>query len=197
MRDTDETLSYLRSQHTSGSTAWRALCLKLQRVARGLPAAYPSALSAQHATPREHRVYDLGDVKQGMVAYFDDPDDSNPYGHITCVAGRTKDGELLHWTNDAAGPGRVSLVRHSFFARYWGDQFQFAATWLNGYALDLPQKRKPPLEGKGGTLNKAIDLLDKAIAHHKQQDHTRLVKALRRDRQELVETLRKFGGKRD
>src|SRR6478609_10976620 len=121
MKTTNEAMTYLRGQHTSGSTRWGGKCLQLQRTARGLGAVYPSAISAAHATPKEFRVYDPDKVKRGMVAYWDDPNDSNPYGHITGVAGRDDDNELLHWTNDAAGYGRVSLVHHSFFPNYWGD----------------------------------------------------------------------------
>jgi len=194
MRNTTDTLAWLKKQHTSGSSSWRALCLSLARQARGLPGVYPSALAAQHATPREHRVYDLDKVKRGMVAYFDDPSDGNPYGHITTVIGRNKAGELLHWTNDASGPGRVSVVRHSFFPNYWGDKFQFAATWLNGYELDLPDGKKKPEKKpeKRPNLDHAIEDIKKAIAAAKKDDSRRLVKALERDLRELQQTKKRF-----
>jgi len=192
MRTTDETMAFFRGEAASGTTKWRGLCLMLQRIARDIGPMFPSAISSAHATPEEFRVYDLGDVKRGMVAYFDDPNDSNPYGHIVGVAGRNKDGELLTWTNDAAGPGKVSLVRASFFPNYWGDHFLFAATWLNGVPLDMKQPVKQPKLGV--RIKHAIADLDKAIAYHKQHDHPVLVKALKRDRAVLQETLKKYGG---
>lgn len=197
MRDTKDTMAFLRKQRTTNSTSWKGLCLALQRTARGLQPVYPSALSAQNATPSQHRYYDLKDVRRGMVAFFDDPSDSNPYGHITGVAGRAEDGELLHWTNDASGPGRVSLVRHSFFEKYWGDEFQFAADWLNGYELDMPERPvKPPKPSFGGdSLREAIKIINMAIVFHKSRNHPTIVKALERDRAELQQTLKKFGGK--
>ena len=133
-----------------------------------------------------------------MVAFWDDPNDSNPYGHITAVAGRdAKTGELLHWTNDAAGAGRVSLVRHSFFPQYWGDGFLFAADWLNGYQLDLPQrgKPKPPLANGAPLIEAALKRLQTAASAHRAKGHTRLAKALDRDIAHLTQILSTFGGK--
>lgn len=195
-KTTEETMAFLKGQATSGSTAWQAKCLQLQRTARGLPAVYPSALAAAEATPKDRRVTAQSAVVRGMVAFWDDPNDSNPYGHITAVAGRDpKTGELLHWTNDAAGPGRVSLVRHSFFPQYWGDSFLFASDWLNGYDLDLPEKKKPqpPLSHGAQRIEAAIAILQKAAAAHRAKGHTRLVKALDRDIAHLNRILTKFG----
>lgn len=198
MRNTKDTMSYLRHQASSGTTAWEGKCLVLTRSARGIPPVYPSALAAQEATPFLHRVHNLPAVRRGMVAYWDDPNDSNPFGHITTVAGRNKAGELLHWTNDASGPGRVSLVRHSFFKQYWGDDFQFASDWLNGFELDLPEakpKVKPkPLEHGAPQIQAAITRLETAMATHRRRNHPRLVKALERDVRHLNKVLLTFGG---
>lgn len=186
-------MAYLRGQAQTGSTRWRGLCLALQRTARGIGPMFPSAISAAHATPQEFRVYDRSKVKRGMVAYFDDPNDSNPYGHIVGVSGWTKNEYLLDWTNDASGPGRVSLVRDTFFPNYWGDKFLFAATWLNGAELDMGKPVKPQEPHLGKRLEHAIEDLNKAIAYHKMHDHPALVKALRRDRALLQATLKKYG----
>jgi len=155
---------------------------------------YPSAISAQHATPREHRVYDLDKVTRGMVAYFDDINDSNPYGHIVTVAGRNKNGELLVWSNDVAGAGKVAKVRASFFPNYWGDRFMFGATWLNGVALDLPEKKapEPPKKERFQLLDEAIESVKKAYALNKERDNVRVANALKRDLRELQETKKRF-----
>jgi len=187
-RSTLETNTWLRAQDRSNTSAWRGLCLKLCRSARNIGSMYPSAVSAQHATPAKYRVHDLKDVKRGMVAYFDDPNDSNPYGHIVTVQGRNKAGQLMCWTNDVAGPGMVSLTPMSFFPAHWGDEFQFAATWLNGVVLDMPD-RKPP-KPKEVNIRKAVDRLDQAIKDNK--GNTRLVNALKRDRARIRETLKRF-----
>ena len=39
------------------------------------------------------------------------------------------------WTLDDALP--VVVVRGDYFQRFWGDEFKFGATWLNGYELDF------------------------------------------------------------
>lgn len=201
--NTQETIAFLRQQHTSGSTAWQGLCLKLTRMARGLPAVYPSALAAQLATPEEDRIYDPSKVTSGMVLYFDDPNDSNPFGHICTAHGRNKVDRLITWTNDAKGPGRVDAVFDSFFPKYWGDSFQFAAKSLNGFKLDLPELRqKPeqvkPLKKKGrARLEDMIQELENMIAYHRQlakkdKQEERLVRALKRDKNKLQDIIKEF-----
>lgn len=195
MRNVEDTIAFLRQQHTSGSTAWYQLCQSLARQARGLPAVYPSALASQEATPREHRYYDLDKVKRGMVMYFDDPNDSNPYGHIVTAATTLRDdGSILTWTNDARGRGRVDLVRHTFFPQYWGDKFQFAATWLNGYDLTFPEPKPTKPLGKKGQerIKDTIQELEGMIERHERQNHTRLVRALKRDVRHLKSILKEF-----
>src|SRR5690349_4041738 len=99
-RSTKEAAAFLREAH-NGPLVWDGLCLKLQRMARGLPAVYPSAIAAQLATPISERVYRQEDLRRGMVAFSDDPRDSSIFGHIYFIAGRDKNNRILTWTNDA------------------------------------------------------------------------------------------------
>jgi hypothetical protein len=69
------------------------MCLRICRTARDIGPVYPSAVVAQNATPAAHRVYGVADVRRGMVVYYDDPNDSNPYGHIVTVVGRDRDAD--------------------------------------------------------------------------------------------------------
>ena len=193
-RSTDETAAFLRQQAQSGSTSWRAMCLKLQRMARGLPAVYPSALSAAIATPEEDRVYKEDNLRRGMVGFSDDPNDGNPYGHVYFIAGRSKkSGEIITWTNDARISGGVSMVQLGFYERKWGDKFQFGATSLNGY--DFAEFNKPP-KPKYGSLgenfDEAIQRLRAAISYHDSKGHSRLVRMLRVDLRELRGTKREL-----
>lgn len=200
---TDEAAAFLRAQH-AGPLQWRALCLKLQRSARRLPAVYPSALAAAVATPEDDRVYDVDDLRRGMVAYSDDPNDSNPYGHIYFILGRNEAGQVLTFTNDARRSGGVDIVPLDFYASAWGDRFQFGATSLNGYDLPgiaaastptKPETKPKPKPGRvsiGDNLDHAIDDLESAVRHHRKKGHTGVVKALLRDLAELRETRKKF-----
>lgn len=196
-RDTASTLAWLKGQHDSGSTSWRALCLKLQRSARNLPGVYGSALAAQHATPMSERVYDRKKWLAGMVVYIDDPNDSNKFGHIVSLRGRTKTSWAV-WTNDALVRGGVSCVDVDWFLPNWGDRVQFAATSLNGYDLLLPKasvpKKPKPSHGplRLQNLEYAIHRLDKAIAYHEKHNHPKLVEALKKDRAEIQQTIDRF-----
>jgi hypothetical protein len=181
-RNTYDTNLWLRHEHTSGSTQWFRQCLRLAHEARNIGALYPTAFSAQHATPEKYRVYELSKVKRGMVAFFDDPNDDNPFGHVVTVQGRHTDGSLYAWSNDVEGAGKVSLVPLSFFPNNWGDSFQFAATWLNGVVLDMPKVAAKAVARPN--LDDAIASLDKVIQSN-SSDH-RLVKAIKRDRARLV-----------
>lgn len=191
-RNTEQTIEWLRGQVESKSTAWKGYCLKLCREARGLPAVYPSALAAAQATPREDRVFNKRDLRRGMVAYFDDPNDGNPYGHIVTIAGRKRGtDEIVCFSNDVKGPGLVSRTNIVFFPRYWGDSFQFGATSLNGFDLLLPDRtaREPHA---GPNFDKAIEALGDAIAYHEKRGHDAMVRALREDLAEVRETKKRF-----
>jgi hypothetical protein len=196
MRNVDEALKYYQDHRNAWPFDPDGQCLKICRTARDIDAMFPTALSAQHGTPEQYRVYSLNDVKRGMVMYFDDPNDSNPFGHIVTCLGRDKEKFLLTWTNDAA-PNVLRIVYASFFPRMWGDQFQFAATWLNGVELDTgrvttaatdPEPKKRKLRN----IEHAISDIQRAIAHQKRQGHDRLVAALQRDSNALLETLKEF-----
>lgn len=181
------------------------MCLKICRTARGLPAVYPSALSAQEATPAEHRVRSVKDLKRGMVLYFDDPKDSSPYGHIVTMIGRVKDADesnlhdIIVRTNSVKS-NRIVLVRGDYFKRFWGDEFQFGATWLNGQAFPEFQKDQPtpkpqepkPVLGKAPTLHHALKDLEKSIAYHEKKGNDRLVRGLTRDRNRLKRRIERF-----
>lgn len=206
-RDTAATIDWYRTHETSSQLGFNpdGMCLKICRTARNIGAAYPSALSAQQATPREHRVTDVSEIRRGMVVYYDDPNDSNPYGHIVTVVGRTKDrdpddlGNLLVRTNSVQS-GRVVVVRGDYFGRFWADPFQFAATWLNGVELDMPEpakaskpKKTLPPQGRE-RLQGVLDELNAMIENYRRADNDRVVKALRRDKAEIRQTLDQFKG---
>lgn len=193
--------AFLRAAHT-GPLQWKALCLSLARQAPGLPAIYPSALAAQVATPKANRVPDVGDLRRGMVAYFDDPSDSNKFGHIATVAGWDQGrvtgdlADLLVWSNDAARTGGVDLVRASFFPARWGDGFVFGATCLNGYDLpgyddDVPTPQ-PGRGSIGPNLDYAIRDIERAYEWQKAAGHAVRAAALARDLAELRQTRKRF-----
>lgn len=194
-----EQFQFLRDQ-IAGPLKWKALCLSLARQAPGLPAIYPSALAAQHATPASRR-YPLARARRGMVAYFDDPNDSNRFGHIVTVAGwdgkgRTL-GDLIVVSNDAKRTGGVDVVRGSFFPEHWGDAFVFATDWLNGYDLpgydaDAVPKPAPGRETIGKNLDHAIADIRRAVRAHRKAGHRARAAALLVDLRELIETRKKY-----
>lgn len=198
----NQAMAFLRHEHDTGSTAWKSKCLALQRTARGLPPVYPSALSAMHATPKNERVPHITDLRRGMVAYSDDPHDGNPYGHIYGIAGWRKNKprvpeNLMTWSNDviAGKPGAVGFVPITFYDRHWGDNFQFGATWLNGYNFADLDKAPVPAPGRetiGSNLNHAIEDIRKAIRYHRRIGDKATVAALVVDLRELQETRRRF-----
>jgi hypothetical protein len=198
-KTTEEAAKFLNAQH-SGPLKWRGMCLSLQRQARGLPAVYPSAIAAQHATPESERVRRVQDLRRGMVAYSDDPNDSNPYGHIYFIAGwfgKSKDNpdNLMTWTNDARRRGGVDMVPITFYRKNWGDNFQFGATWLNGYDFaEFNAKPKPAPERArlGDNYEHAIHDMEAAIKAHKAKGHDALVAVLERDLAHMKRVMKKY-----
>lgn len=205
-RSTRETVQWYREHETAGQLGYdpNGQCLHICRDARGLGPVYPSAVVAQNATPAAHRVYHVADVRRGMVVYYDDLNDSNPYGHIVTVVGRDRDADpdslssLLVRSNSVLSH-EVVVVRGDYFPTHWGDSFQFGATWLNGVALDLPDggPAQPPTPtpayiGRRGTDRlRAIDTeLSQMIENHRRFGNRRIVRALKRDRDAIRKTLR-------
>lgn len=176
------------------------MCQKIARVARFIGPGYGSALAQQQATPMSLRVYDVAKAVRGMVAFFDDPNDDNPYGHIATLVGRVANadrddlGDCLFRTN-AVVSNRIVVVRGDYFGKNWGDAYQFFGKTLNGVVLDLPEKKAPEpdplptLPPRGvKRLEHMLDVYDEMIENHK--DRPRFVRAFREDKKEIRETLR-------
>lgn len=153
--DWRETLEWFKSHRTKELIGFDpdGMCLKIQRTARKIPARYLTARESMLATPEEHRITNVRDLRRGMVTYFADPNDNNPADHIAGMIGRVKDfnpdslHDTLHVTNSVIADQLV-VVRGSYFEEHWGDDFKFGATWLNGYELDTPhvEDRESKLE---------------------------------------------------
>lgn len=196
---TEEAAQFIRNQAESGSLAWRRLCLSLQRQARQLPAVYPTALSASHATPKSERVYDVNKWTRGMVGYSYDPRIPGTAGHNFFVVGRNKAGTLITASNDVKQLGAVDYVPVEFYTNVWGHKLQFACTWLNGYnfAEEKPEVPKVP-EGPEGTLgDRYEDALDTLTVIYNQKRRKLgsthpLVKALERDVKRMERKLDKW-----
>ncbi len=182
--DTEDAAKFLHTEDLQNDDSWFRKCLSLQRHGRGLPAVYPTALSAAMATPKSERILNIKDLRRGMVAYSYDPRISGTAGHIFFVNGwTTKKDELLTTTNDAVAPGQVSVVPFSFYKEHWGHTFQFGATWLNGY--DFSDFNKPPQPTKPGTLGEryeqAIEDLRKIEHQKRAKGFNKLADAIHRD----------------
>lgn len=163
-RNTAQALEWYRTHTTTKQIGFNpdGMCLKICRTARNIGSKYPSAKAAQDATPLKHRISDISKIEPGMVMYFDDPWDSNKYGHIVTVESRKSDvsrsslSSLVVWTNSVE-KGKLVRVSADYFPRVWGDPFVFASDWLNGVVLDLPAA--PPVTpppGAAGALQGAI-----------------------------------------
>ena len=196
--DTKETLARYRQFAANPWFDPDGMCLMICRDMRGIGPRFPSAVSAQVNTPEQYRVRKIDDVKRGMVMFFDDPHDSNPYGHIVTAVGRDKGGQLNVWTNSVVA-NQMRIVPWDFFKEHWGDSFQFAATWLNGVELDLPEKKKPkpvpPLRDSVSrmkatvvSLSEGIGQMQRSLNKSKRDGETRLVNALERDLTRMVKS---------
>ena len=153
MRDWKGALEWYRTHQTASQIGFNpdGMCLKVCRTARDIGPMFISAVEAQKATPKKYRVHKIRDLRRGMVGFFDDPNDSNRWGHIATMIGRVRgaDPDKLSdtlWETNGVKSGELVIVRGDYFERHWGDKFKFGARWLNGKVLDLPgdKKKEPP-----------------------------------------------------
>jgi hypothetical protein len=213
-RDTPGAMTWYKGHTNTAQIGWNpnGMCQKICRTARNIGGGYASALAQQIGTPQSKRVYKISDITQGMVMFFDDPDDSNPHGHIVTVVGH-KAGEkvsslssILVKTNSVKS-GQIVTVTADFFPKNWGDKFQFAGTEINGTDLLLPSyalggTKKPPVKKttppkKPSPVKAKEESLDRMRYMVKVYDHLiwqerknkRVVTALKRDRAKLQQTI--------
>ena len=183
-----QAVAFYKKQRDTGSKSWKGLCMKLARSAYGFDTGiYPSALACMVATPKKYRVTALKDVKVGMLGFFVDPDDDNPFEHIAACVGHNKEGLPIWGTNLA--DGSVAFVGHDFFELHWGDKFNFAASSLGTFVIDELQKEEKPERVKAKRIRKVIRELVKAQKAQRKQGHVRIADRLAKDIADLRKTL--------
>lgn len=197
MHDAAETLEWYRTHQTARQIGFNpdGMCQKVCRTARNLPSRFASAKISQDNTPKRFRVTKVRDLRAGMVLYFDDPNDSNKFGHIVTMIGRAKGADwdsldsVLVETNSVK-KGELVVVRASYFKQHWGDDFQFGATWFNGFEIDVLTSNKPKpsrvARFRRSYPNYDVSLLDAAVRIDKRAD----IKRSRDKIDELVELLK-------
>ncbi len=192
--DTEDAAAFLHVEDREGDDSWYRRCLSLQRQARSLPAVYPTALSASQAVPKNERVLNVKDLRRGMVAFSYDPRIPGTAGHIYFING-WEGKRLLTTTNDAEGPGLVSVVDFNFYADRWGQRFQFGATNLNGYDFsDFNKPAEPMYQGSLGDQYRAmLEDLIKIEQRKRAKGYIRLADALQRDINRMKRKLEKWG----
>jgi hypothetical protein len=185
-RNTNESALWLRHQQEIGAN-WFRQCLILQRKARDIPALAPTAFAAATITPNSERVFNVGNLKRGMVGFSKG---TNPAGHVFFILGHKTGMDLQNpdaWltrSNDVVQghPGRLGVVPLSFYHEVWHHNFLFGATWLNGY--DFADFNKAPVLARatlGSTYEHAIADVKSSIEYHKKKGDDALVALLRRD----------------
>lgn len=195
MRGVAGTLKWYREHETTKQIGFDpdGRCLQIVRTARAIGQMYPSAISAQHATPAKYRITDLSKIRNGMVMYFDDPNDDNPFGHVVTVTAHEKVmrtlADITVRTNSVKA-NTIVPVKADYFGKHWGDKFQFAATWLNGQELTFPPKA-PPKPSLTPLLHARNDL-QSMVNIAKANKNDRLVTALTRDLVEINQTINQF-----
>lgn len=194
-KNVQQTLDWYETHKTTKQVGFNpdGMCLKVCRTARGIPSKYASAKEAQDATPKQHRITKIADLRAGMVLYYDDPKDSNRYGHIVTMIGRVKNADMNKLSDilvvtNSVKKGQLTTVRGDYFPKYWGDPFVFGATWLNGVELDtyLPATRFSLFHKSGVKYNGKYRMKYLAKSKRPQgkaayKEITRLIKKLNTD----------------
>lgn len=148
-----QAVAFARNQHQSGSTRWGAMCLSLVRQAWGLPGGVPHANAAWAAARKKHSYNGNPDSIPYGAAVFSDRPGGSKYGHVFLAGGKTKKGRRIFWSNDIGGYGRVSPVTIDAFTSRWGHRILGWTEDLNGYDLNLNNKKSTAKPPKKVTVN--------------------------------------------
>lgn len=204
-RTTAEMIAWYNTHRSTATLGFNpdGRCQQIVRTARNIGPGAPSALAAALATPREERVYDVARMRTGMVLYFDDPNDDNPFGHVVSIRGEDSkrapdDISRLFLETNSVHSGQLTMVRGDYFKPHWGDAVQWAGKSINGVLLDLPEVVKPPKPpimpaGRVKRLEHWIDVLNDLIEEARQNNQPRYVRSLRESKRHLRETIESFG----
>lgn len=173
-----EDLAWYRNHQSTSQIGFNpdGMCLKVCRTSRAIGPKYLTAKQAQDATPKEHRITRVRNLRRGMKLFFDDPHDSNTAGHIVTMIGRVKGfdwdslDDVLVETNSVVS-GQLVVVRASYFKQHWGDSFQFGTDFLNGVEFDYAGKKQPPKRDTSARVERFRDsapewdvkILDRAV----------------------------------
>ncbi len=140
MRNTADTLDWLRNQHDNPTQSWYRLCLSVTRQARGVDGVFPRAYDAWVGAEDKHPLTpgaDWHDVPRGAPIFYKGPlDDGVEYGHIVTYFGVTQAGPLV-WSNDVVAQGKMNMVSPLWFLSHWGHTLLGWTGDLNGVDLHL------------------------------------------------------------
>lgn len=141
MRNTADTLAWLRDQHDNPTQSWYRLCLSVTRQARGIDGVYPRAYDAWIGAHQKHPLTPSAnwhDVPRGAPVFYKGPPDADGivYGHIVTYFGVTQNGPLV-WSNDVVGQGKMNMVSPLWFLSHWGHTLLGWTGDLNGVDLHL------------------------------------------------------------
>jgi hypothetical protein len=140
MRNTADTLAWLRSQHDQPTQSWYRLCLSVTRQARGIDGLFPRAYDAWVGAKEQHPLTpsaDWHEVPRGAPVFYKGPlEDGVEFGHIVTYFGVTQAGPLV-WSNDVVAHGKMNMVSPLWFISHWGHTLLGWTGDLNGVDLHL------------------------------------------------------------
>lgn len=120
---------------------FRRTCLMITRTALGIPARYPTAISAWNHAKRRHKFNgNYNSVPAGVAFFWSGPSYA---GHVVLTLG----GGLC-LTNDLAGPGTYTVAKLSDITRRWGAIPKGWTEDLNGVVYYNPPKKTPVRKAK-------------------------------------------------
>jgi len=135
--DSNEALAFARHQHHIDSRAWEGMCLAFVRTAYGIPAKYPSAISAWEHCPPSHRFPGGRPYHAPVGAALCFSGGAKSFGHIMIAARDFPNGKHAAWSNDLVVPGRIDKVRRNAPVTEWGEHYLGYITQVNGVNLRL------------------------------------------------------------
>jgi len=191
---------------------WKAKCEALQRSgheaasppgSHDFDPAFMSAFAHMIATPKSERI-DPREAPISAFIFVDDPNDSNPFGH---VVGKWDHAKVLEEipvvTNDVSDneagydAGNVTVVPLGWFPPHWGDAIQFATLWFGAHEIPTVVSPKQDtakwIEQSIVRAEGVVELMKKALRDNDGKQHPRHERAIQReiaDQRKVIADLR-------
>lgn len=123
----------MQKWHQERKTGFKGFCLRTVRLAWGIRAKYPSAITAWQNTPNKNKFKDAESAPIGALHFWQ----GGRFGHVAMQSHKP----VYVWTTDLPEKDLIGLAHYSIVNDKWGYKYLGWTNKLNGVDLNVQAKK--------------------------------------------------------